>query len=74
MMKLFIKSLNKDALKDKILVEQEYNRFNEQKIKFLEQEIERLKEVISSTHNMYCTADWTDRGLHAPECLLEEID
>lgn len=37
-------------------------------------EITRLREVIRSTHTTYCTHDWTSRGLHAPECLLYELE
>lgn len=38
------------------------------------EELRRLRAVLRQTHINYCTADWTDRGLHAPECLLDEID
>jgi hypothetical protein len=37
------------------------------------QEIERLRAVLAATHRIYCTATYTDRGMHAPECLLYEI-
>ena len=37
-------------------------------------EVERLRGVLRSTHGTYCTADWTERGLHAPECLLHELE
>jgi hypothetical protein len=37
-------------------------------------EIRRLRDVIEMTHTLHCTPAWTDRGLHAPECLLYEID
>lgn len=33
----------------------------------------RLREVLRRTHASYCTAAWTDRGLHASECLLYEL-
>lgn len=36
-------------------------------------EVERLRAVLRWTHTTYCTEAWTDRGLHAPECLLYEI-
>lgn len=39
----------------------------------LEAEIARLNGVLRGTHEHYCTSAWTDRGLHAPECLLFEI-
>jgi len=39
----------------------------------LRAENERLREVIRETHNAYCTADYTARGLHAPGCLLWEV-
>jgi hypothetical protein len=32
-------------------------------------EVKRLREVISDTHETYCDESWTDRGLHAPECM-----
>lgn len=37
-------------------------------------EINRLSEVIRQTHTRYCSPSWTDRGLHAPECLIHELD
>lgn len=37
-------------------------------------ELERLRNVLRWTHSSYCTEDWTARGLHAPECLLYEIE
>ena len=40
----------------------------------LRAEIERLRGILRQTHTAYCTSDWTDRGLHAPECLLYEIE
>lgn len=39
----------------------------------LGQEVGRLESALLHTHTTYCTADWTDRDLHAPECLLWEI-
>ena len=35
-------------------------------------EIQRLRDVLQWTHEAYCTPAWTDRDLHAPECLLDE--
>jgi len=40
----------------------------------LEAENERLSTAIRQTHTNYCTEAWTDRGLHAPECLLYELE
>ena len=40
----------------------------------LRAEVERLRNAIRHTHESYCAADWTDRGLHAPECLLYELE
>jgi hypothetical protein len=37
-------------------------------------ELARLRAVIRETHTTYCTPSWTDRNLHAPECLLHEIE
>lgn len=37
-------------------------------------EIERLRAVIQWTHDAYCTPPYTDRGLHAPECRIAEIE
>lgn len=37
-------------------------------------EVERLRQVLRWTHETHCTSDWTDRGRHAPECLLYEIE
>ena len=39
-----------------------------------EAEAERLRSVLRQTHANYCEAAWTDRGLHAPECLIEHLD
>ena len=39
-----------------------------------EAEAERLRGVLRQTHGNYCVAAWTDRGLHAPECLIEYLD
>lgn len=36
--------------------------------------LDDLSIAIHQQHVNYCTADWTDRGLHAPECLLYELD
>lgn len=33
----------------------------------------RLNAVLAQTHANYCTEAWTSRGLHAPECLLQEV-
>lgn len=33
-----------------------------------------LERAVRETHKNYCTAAWTDRGLHAPECLLYELE
>lgn len=38
----------------------------------------RLRSVLeteaSSTHTQHCTESWTDRGLHAPGCLMYELE
>lgn len=39
-----------------------------------EAEVERLREVVRRTHANYCVSDYTDRGRHASECLLFEIE
>ena len=39
-----------------------------------ESEAERLRDVLRQTHANYCDSAWTDRGLHAPECLIEHLD
>lgn len=43
-------------------------------IRELQAEVDRLRAVLRHTHTNYCTAAWTDRDLHAPECLLYEIE
>jgi hypothetical protein len=37
-------------------------------------EVERLRAVLRTTHANYCTPAYTERGLHAPECLLYEVE
>lgn len=37
-------------------------------------EIARLEAVLRWTHTTYCPGGYEERGLHAPECLIEEID
>jgi hypothetical protein len=37
-------------------------------------EVERLRAVIRETHDIYCSDAYTDRGMHAPECRLYEIE
>lgn len=43
-------------------------------VRELEAELLRLRAVVKQTHANYCTEAWTDRGLHAPECLAYEMD
>jgi hypothetical protein len=38
-----------------------------------EARVKELSAVIEQTHTNHCTAAWTDRGLHSPECLLFEL-
>lgn len=46
--------------------------YRDKQITELLEEIKRLEAVLQWTHDTYCTPAWTDRDLHAPECLLEE--
>jgi len=43
-------------------------------IEQLDAEVERLREVLRWTHDTYCSEAYTDRGLHAPGCLLYEVE
>lgn len=36
-------------------------------------ELERLRSALRMTHVTYCTPAYTERGLHAPECLAYEV-
>ena len=40
----------------------------------LREQVARLHDVLRQTHTTYCDEIWTSRDLHAPECLLEEIE
>lgn len=37
-------------------------------------EVERLRNCLRWTHETYCTSAYTNRGLHAPECMLYEVE
>lgn len=54
----------------------EWVRFedHERVVNDLEAELLRLRSVLRQTHVNHCTEAWTGRGLHAPECLLYEVD
>ena len=40
----------------------------------LRAEVARLEAVLRETHTNYCCTAYTDRNMHAPECLLYEIE
>lgn len=39
----------------------------------MEREIARLNAVLQQTHVNHCIDAYTKRGMHAPECLQEEM-
>jgi hypothetical protein len=40
----------------------------------LREAVDRMNATFRWTHETYCTEEYTGRGLHAPECLLDECE
>lgn len=46
----------------------------DQECERLRARVDDLEAAIRWTHDTYCDESWTGRGLHAPECLLYELE